>query len=137
MDDYKAADILEMGLMEKNPSVATKTVFLRNTARRTKLYDDFTEATKDDDTMNGVEWGKDAVAAKDGVKCNANIVLCNVGAKIPATGTAEAVNIAPKLQFPKKAFAEWGKDYLTSVHIKYKATDKIVASEPSQYKIDH
>ena len=62
--------------------------------------------------------------------------MCNVGAKIPATGTTDAVVIAPKLQFPQKALAEWGKDYLTSVHIKYKATDKIVASEPSQYKID-
>ena len=44
--------------------------------------------------------------------------------------------IAPKLQFPKKALAEWGKDYLTSAHVKYKATDKIVASEQSQYKVD-
>ena len=62
--------------------------------------------------------------------------MCSIGAKIPATVTTEAVVIALKLQFPKKALAEWGKDYLTSVHIKYKATDKIIASEPSQYKVD-
>ena len=100
------------------------------------MYSDFIEATEGDDTMNGVEWGRDPIAAKDGVKCNANIVLCSVGAKIPKTSTAPAVNIVPKLQLPKKALAEWGKDFLTSVHIKYKATDKIVMSEPSQYKID-
>ena len=86
MDDYKAADILEMGLLEKNPGIPTETVFLRNLTRRANLYDAFTEANKDDEAMNGVEWGKEAVAAADGVKCNANNVLCNVGDKILATG---------------------------------------------------
>ena len=101
MDDYTATDILEMGLMEKNPGISTETVFLRNLTKRSILYDEFTEATKDDEAMNGVEWGREAIVATDGVKCNANIVLCSVGAKIPATGTTEAVVIAPNLQFPK------------------------------------
>ena len=136
MDEYKASDLLEMGLMEKSQAFQTEVVFLRNLERRTKLYTDFTEATAVDHTMNGVEWGRDPVAAKDGVKCKANIVLCSVGAKIPQTSTAAAVTINPKLQFPKQALAKWVKEYLTSVHIKYKGCDKIVVSEPSQYKID-
>ena len=44
--------------------------------------------------------------------------------------------IAPKLQFPKQSLAEWGNEFLTSVHIKYKGYDKIVISEPSKMKID-
>ena len=92
-----------MGLMEKNPGISTETIFLRNLTKKASLYDEFIDATKDDEAMNGVEWGREAIAATDGVKCNANIVLCSAGAKIPATGATEAVVIAPKLQFPKKA----------------------------------
>ena len=58
MEEYKASDLLEMGLMEKNVRINTEVVFLRNFPRRTKLYTDFIDATKDDSTMMGVEWGE-------------------------------------------------------------------------------
>lgn len=51
MDEYDEADLREMGLMDKDPAVKTETVFLRNLDRRTKLFNDFTEATKDGEKM--------------------------------------------------------------------------------------
>ena len=47
-----------------------------------------------------------------------------------------ATVIRRKLYFPKTTLGVWIKKHLTTAHIKYKTIDKIVSSEPSQYKID-
>ena len=105
MEEHKASDLLEMGLMKKNPGINTEVVFLRNLPRRTKLYTDFIDATKDDSTMMGVQWGRENETTKEGsIKCNANVVLAIVGAKIPQTSADPEVLIAPKLYFPKQSF---------------------------------
>ena len=74
-------------------------VFLRNITRRNNLFTSFGEHNPDDETIAGVEWGKENVATQNGIRCNANIVLASVGAKIPLSGSGAAVEIEPKLQF--------------------------------------
>ena len=58
----------------------------------------------------------------------------NDSGRIPGISGAEAVTLDGKLYFPKTTLGEWVKEYLTTAHIKYKTTDKIVASEPSHIK---
>ena len=126
IDDYQAEDITAMGLLVKTEDITTETVLLRN------LHNSFKTDNANDASMKEVEWGKDNVAAVDGFKCNTTIVLCEVKASVPGRNGDEEQAIAGKLYFPKKTLGGWIKDYLTTAHIKYKATDKIVTSEPSQ-----
>ena len=86
--------------------------------------------------MNDVEWGKEAAAATDGLKCNFNMILCAVRGEIPGQNGGVATIVERKLYFPKTTVGVWIKKHLTTAHIKYKTIDKIVSSEPSQYKVD-
>ena len=106
MKVHSASDLLEMGLLEKKTSINTEIVFLRNTARRTALFTAFGEHNPDDEDVAGVEWGRDNTPTSNGIRCNANIVLASVGAKIPAIGSGAATEIEPKLQYPKASLAE-------------------------------
>lgn len=136
MDEYKAGDITSMGLLVKCEDITTETVLLRNVDKRANLLTDFKRNNTDDNTMNEVEWGKETSTTAEMFKCNINMVLCKVSPRIPGISGAEAVTLDGKLYFPKTTLGEWVKEYLTTAHIKYKTTDKIVASEPSTYKMD-
>ena len=121
MDDYQAEDITAMGLLVKTEDITTETVLLQNVVRRASLHNSFKADNADDDSMNEVEWGKNIVAAVNGFKCNASIVLCEIKASIPGRNGCEAQAISGKIYFPKKTLGGWIKDYLTTAHIKYKA----------------
>ena len=136
MQVHSASDLLEMGLLEKKTSINTEIVFLRNTTKRTNLFSAFGDHNKDDDYVAGVELARDNTPTSNGIRCNANVVLASVGAKIPAIGSGAATEIEPKLQFPKTSLAEWGNEFLTSAHVKYKGGDRILISEPSKMRID-
>ena len=131
-----AEKLATMGLLEKKNSIVIERVLLRNTTRRTELFTEFIEHNKDVESAAGVEWGKENTPTSNGIRCNASIVLASVGARIPENGQRAAKDIEPKLQYPKEALAEWGNEFLTSSHIKYKGGDRILISEPSKMKID-
>ena len=88
MDGYEDGDLTEMELLPKCDDVKTEVVLLRNVEKRNTLYTAFKNDNTDDTTMNEVEWGKEAAAASDGFKCNINMVLYGVGAKIPGEDAA-------------------------------------------------
>ena len=70
------------------------------------------------------------------MKCNFNVVLGAIQGSIPGQNGGQAVAVERKLYFPKATVAKWINKHLTTAHIKYKTVDKIVSSEPSQYKVD-
>ena len=96
MEVHSAAKLLEMGLLEKKNSISTEIVFLRSTTRRAELFTSFGEHNQGDDSMAGVEWARENTPTSNGIRCNANIVLASVGAKIPANGSVGAKEIEPK-----------------------------------------
>ena len=61
-----------------------------------------------------------------------------MGAKIPESrdGSRIAKDIPPVIQYPMKALSEWGEEYLTTSHTKYKGSDRVLISEPSKMKVD-
>ena len=56
-------------------------------------------------------WSKRLLSRRNGIRCNANIVLASVGAKIPANGAVQAL-------------AEWGNEFLTTSQVIYKGGDQ-------------
>ena len=100
MEAHSASNLLGMGLLEKKTGINTEIVFLRNTARRSDLFTAFGEHNPGDDSIAGVEWARENTPTSNGIRCNANIVLASVGAKISASGSVLAKEIEPKLQFP-------------------------------------
>ena len=108
-----AEKLATMGLLEKKESINTEIVFLRD-----ELFTQFKDHNKDVESAAGVEWGRENNPTSKGIRCNTNIVLVSVGARIPEAGARVAKDIPPKLQYPKTAMAEWGGKFLTSSHIK-------------------
>ena len=87
METHSASELLEMGLLEKKPIINTEVVFLRNLTRRANLFTTFGTDNAGDDDMAGVEWGREAVTNTNGIRCNANVILAIVGARIPLGAT--------------------------------------------------
>ena len=90
------------------------------------------------DELKQVKWGIDSSPTSCGIRCNANVVLMQVGAKIPQSsdGTRVAKEVPPVIQYPMEALSEWGNEYLTSSHTKYKGYDRVLISEPSKMRVD-
>ena len=86
--------------------------------------------------VNGIQWGQNSAPTANGLRCNANLVLISIGAKIPELGTRQAKDIAPTFQYPMEAITEWGEEYLTAAHTQYKGQDRVLISEPSKMKVD-
>ena len=136
MKVHSAEKLSEMGLLQKEDSISTEIVFLRSTQRRTDLFTKFGEDNKDDESVAGVEWARENAPTSNGIRCNANIVLAMVGARIPASGSREVKDVDPRLIYPHESLAEWGNEFLTSSLVKYKGGDKVLISEPSKMRID-
>ena len=89
------------------------------------------------DELKQVKWGLDSSPTSCGIRCNANIVLLSIGAKIPASadGTRPLKEIDPVILYPLKTLGEWGTEFLTCSHTTYKGIDRVLISEPSKMKV--
>ena len=78
--------------------------------------------------LKQVKWGLDSSPTSCGIRCNANIVLLSVGAKIPtsADGVRAPKEIDPVIQYPLTTLGEWGTEYLTCSHTTYKGMDIVL-----------
>ena len=72
-----------MDLLGKKDSVKTEILYLRDDAKREEYYNKFKNHNKDVEELKQVKWGVDSSPTSCGIKCNANIVLMEIGAKIP------------------------------------------------------
>ena len=91
-----------MGLLGKKESVITEVLFLRDDTLRKQYYDQFYAANGGVDEFKQVKWGLDSSPTSCGIRCNANIVLISIGAKIPANadGSRAEKEIRPIIQYP-------------------------------------
>ena len=123
-----------MGLLGKKDSIITETLFLRDDTKRKAYYDKFYATYGGMDEFRQVKWGVDSAPTSCGIRCNANIVLLQIGARIPASedGARAEKEIRPIIQYPLKAMGEWGIDYLTCSHSLYKGMERVLISEPSK-----
>ena len=125
-----------MGLLPKEESITTELVFLKDKKRRTDLLEKLKKDNEGNNTVAGMEWAQDNAPTSNGIRCNANIAVAMVGARIPASGSRMVKDADPKLIYPYEALAEWGNKFLTSSLVKYKGGNKVLISEPSKMRID-
>ena len=97
-----------MGLLEKKESISTEVLYLRDDVKRKEYFDKFKLQNAEMEGVNGIQWGQDSAPTANGLRCNANLVLISIGAKIPELGTRQAKDIAPTFQYPMEAITEWG-----------------------------
>ena len=74
-----------MGLLGKKESVITEVLSLRDDTKRKTYFYNFCTAYGGIDKTKHVRWGWDSNPSACGIRCNANIVLMELGAKIPAS----------------------------------------------------
>ena len=117
-----------MGLLGKKESIITEVLSLRDDAKRKTYYDKFYATNGGVDKLKHVKWGTDSTPLACGIRCNANIVLLEIGAKIPAStnGLRAEKEIRPIIRYPLTALGEWGLEYLTCAHSTYKGMDRIL-----------
>ena len=124
-----------MGLLGKKDSINTEVLYLRDDAKRADYFTKFQTANGGVDELRQVKWGLDSSPTSCGIRCNANIVLLSIGAKIPAEGTRPLKDIDPVIQYPLKTLGEWGTEFLTCSHTTYKEIDRVLISEPSKMMV--
>ena len=73
-----------MGLLGKRDSILTEFVSLRKDAKRQAYYDKFTRAYASVEELNNVRWCTNSTPSTYATRCNGNIVLLEIGARIPA-----------------------------------------------------
>ena len=107
MDDFEEANFhamhcIAMGLLPANNDNVTKFILLRNFTTRKELHNRYITdcEKKDQDT----DWGKEASPGHEVMKCNMNVVLCEIGARIPAVDNPSGPETnADKIRyFPKE-----------------------------------
>ena len=126
-----------MGLLGKRDSIKTEVLSLRDDVKRLAYYNRFTTANGSVDDLANVRWCTDNTPSTCLSRCNGNIVLLEIGAKIPASedGNRPENTIPPIIRYPKTALAAWGLEYLTVSHTTYKGMDRILISEPSKMPV--
>ena len=97
-----------MGLLGKRDSIKTEILYLRDDAKREDYYNKFKNHNKDVEELKQVKWGIDSSPTSCGIRCNANIVLMQIGAKIPAleNGSRPEKEVAPIIHYPLEALGE-------------------------------
>merc|ERR1712030_202284 len=83
-------------LLPKKENVITELVSLRDKKRET-YYDKFLARSGNLNDFRNVKWGIDGEGKDCGIRCNANIVLLEIGAKIPglADGSRDEKEVTP------------------------------------------
>ena len=104
-----------MGLLGKQDNITTELITLRDEKRKT-YFDKFYARNGGTQGFRNVRWGLDGDAKDCGYRCNANIVLIELGAKIPGLedGSRLENEVTPIYQLPLQALGEWGLENLTS-----------------------
>ena len=74
-----------MGLLSKWDSIFTEFVSLREDNRRKAYYDKFLRAYASVEELNNVKWCTDSTPTNVTNRCNGNIVLLEIGARVPAS----------------------------------------------------
>ena len=125
-----------MGLLGKQDNVTTELITLRDEKRK-NYFDKFYARNGKVQGFKNVKWGFDGDAKDCGYKCNANIVLIELGAKIPGLddGSRLEKEVTPIYQFPLQVLGEWGLENLTCSHSTYKGMDRVLISEPSRMPV--
>ena len=124
-----------MGLLGKKDHIITEVLSLRDDTKRKAYFDKFCTAYGGIDKTKHVRWGWDSNPSACGIRCNANIVLMELGAKIPAEGLRAEKEIRPTIRYPLTALGEWGIENLTVAQSTYKGMDRILISEPAKMPI--
>ena len=96
-----------MWLMPKDANIPTELVSIRDTKRKT-YYDKFMASRNNLTDFRSVKWGVDGEGHDCGIRCNGNIVLLEIGARIPASGNKGAKHVPPVYVYPAKSFKKWG-----------------------------
>ena len=130
-----AESLAGMGLLGRRESILTEFVSLREDAKRQAYYDKFIRAYASVEELNNVRWCTDSTPSTITSRCNGNIVLLEIGARVPAAGDRQENLIPGVIVYPKTALGEWGLEYLTVSHSTYKGMDRILISEPAKMKI--
>ena len=125
-----------MGLLGKQDNITIELVSLRDIKRK-NYFDKFYARNGRTQGFVDVRWGQDSDAKDCSYRCNANIVLIELGAKIPALedGSRLAKEVSPIYQLPLKTLGEWGLDNLTCSQSTYKGMDRVLISEPSRMPV--
>ena len=136
MAEQSIESLTGMGLLPKNKNIITELVSIRDKKRQT-YYDKFLAGRNNLTDFRNVKWGLDGEGNDCGIRCNANIVLLEIGAKIPALadGSRGVKEITPIYVFPAKTLREWGVANLTCSHSSYKGMDRVMISEPSRMPV--
>ena len=116
-EEHSTAELMRMGLLEKRMSNTIEKVMPRvptvGNNRRAQLLQKIQTDTVGNDDMFGVEWAVENNPTANGIRCNGNVVISSVGARIPnSANPANPTIIDPVLVFLKEALAKWGKEYL-------------------------
>ena len=124
--------LTSMWLMPKDANIPTELVSIRDTKRKS-YYDKFMASRKNLTDFRSVKWGVDGEGHDCGIRCNGNIVLLEIGAKIPSSRSGgSAKHVAPVYVYPAKSLKEWGVKQLSVAQSSYKGFDRVMISEPSR-----
>ena len=133
MAEPSMESLSRMSLMERTGE-NTEVLSLRDEEKRKEYFDKFNvERNKH---LKNVNCGIESKAAGS-LRCNANIALMQIAAKIPASAEDNrlARDVAPIYSYPRKTIGEWGIDNLTCAVSEYKGMDRVSLSEPSRMPV--
>ena len=130
MSDPSMESLTRMALLETTGE-NTEVLSLREEVKRKEYFDKF-HVDRNKHHKNAI-WGIESKAT-GALRCNGNVVLLQIGAKIPAS-TADnrrERDVAPIYTLPRKTLGAWGIDNLRSNVSEYKGMDRISLSEPTR-----
>ena len=105
MTEPSLESLTAMRLMARDKNIPTELVAVRDTKRKT-YYDRFIASRNNLTDFRNVKWGVDDEGNDCEIRCNGNIVLLEVGARIP-NGRQAAKNVDPVYVFPAKSLKDW------------------------------
>ena len=127
--------LAEMGLLSRAPTIQTTIIGIGDHGRRKTILDKFTDRHKDDPVMCNVLWSADDNLAKAPSRCNGNLVLLALGAKVNQNGDQPAIEIPNVYVLPREALGKWSQKYLKVTHSHYKGHDRVLITEPAKCKV--
>ena len=135
MSEPTAVALAEMGLLSRASTIQTTIVGIGDHVRRRAILDKFINKHKDDPMMCNVMWSADNNLAIAPSRCNGNLVLLEMGARVSQSGAQQAIDIPNIYILPRKALGEWSQKYLKVAHSHYKGHDRVLITEPAKCKI--
>ena len=115
MTEQSLESLTAMRLMPRDPNIPTELVAVRDAKRQT-YYDRFMASRNNITDFRSVKWGVDGEGNDCEIRCNGNIVLLEVGARIPVSGRQTAKNVTP-VYVPSKKFERMGNQAVISSSI--------------------